>query len=178
MSEEKIADIDRQMDDVRANIDTNGARRESVDRLKDTISEMWNHIDELPDDKVKAFMKSFIAEIHVTEEPDVIQGNNYWVKRISFKVPIRVSETEEGDTFNVDHSFQPNVEHVEEYDLSGKRIIPFCSHGGGRFGQSLTAIAKLAPDADMGEGLSVHYSGGSTLTEDIQAWLDVNGIAR
>ena len=67
---------------------------------------------------------------------------------------------------------------LEEYDFSGKRIIPFCSHGGGRFGQSQTAIAKLAPDADMGEGLSVHYSGGSTLTEDIQAWLDVNGIAR
>ena len=72
----------------------------------------------------------------------------------------------------------PIASFLEEYDLSGKRIIPFCSHGGGRFGQSLTAIAKLAPDADMGEGLSVHYSGGSTLTEDIQAWLDVNGIAR
>lgn len=116
----EIADIDRQMDDVRANIDTNGARRESVDRLKDTISEMWNHIDELPDDKVKAFMKSFIAEIHVTEEPDVIQGNNYWVKRIRFKVPIRVSETEEGDTFNVDHSFQPNDEHVETVCLMSR----------------------------------------------------------
>ena len=72
----------------------------------------------------------------------------------------------------------PIASFLEEYDLSGKRIIPFCSHGGGRFGQSLTAIAKLAPDTDMGEGLSVHYSGGSTLTEDIQAWLDVNGIAR
>ena len=72
----------------------------------------------------------------------------------------------------------PIASFLEEYDFSGKRIIPFCSHGGGRFGQSLTAIAKLAPDADMGEGLSVHYSGGSTLTEDIQAWLDVNGIAR
>ena len=62
----------------------------------------------------------------------------------------------------------PIASFLEEYDFSGKRIIPFCSHGGGRFGQSLTAIAKLAPDADMGEGLSVHYSGGSTLSEDIQ----------
>ncbi|WP_175475287.1 hypothetical protein [Butyrivibrio sp. ob235] len=42
--------------------------------------------------------------------------------------------------------------------------------------QSLTAIAKLAPDADMGKGLSVHYSGGSTLSDDIQKWLEVNGI--
>ena len=67
-------------------------------------------------------MKSFIAEIHVTEEPDVIQGNNYWVKRIRFKVPIRVSETEEGDTFNVDHSFQPNDEHVETVVLLNNRF--------------------------------------------------------
>ena len=70
----------------------------------------------------------------------------------------------------------PIASFLEEYDFSVKRIIPFCSHGGGRFGQSLTAIAKLAPDADIGYGLSVHYSGGSTLSEDIQKWLDVNGI--
>ena len=57
-------------------------------------------------------------------------------------------------------------------------LIPFCSHGGGRFGQSLTAIAKLAPDAVMGEGLSVHYSGGSALTGDVTAWLETNGIKR
>ena len=67
---------------------------------------------------------------------------------------------------------------LEEYDFSKKTIIPFCSHGGGRFGQSLTAIAKLAPDAIMGEGLSVHYSGGSALTGDVAAWLETNGIKR
>ena len=39
----------------------------------------------------------------------------------------------------------PIASFLEEYDFAGKRIIPFCSHGGGRFGQSLTAIAKLAP---------------------------------
>ena len=70
----------------------------------------------------------------------------------------------------------PIASFLEEYDFSGKTIVPFCSHGGGRFGQSLTAIAKLEPDADMGEGLSVHYSGGATLSDDIQKWLDVNGI--
>ena len=72
----------------------------------------------------------------------------------------------------------PVASFLEEYDFSGKTIIPFCSHGGGRFGQSLTAIAKLAPDAVMGEGLSVHYSGGSTLSEDVTAWLQKNGISR
>ena len=71
----------------------------------------------------------------------------------------------------------PIASFLEEYDFTGKTIIPFCSHGGGRFGQSLTAIAKLAPDAVMGEGLSVHYSGGSTLTDDVAAWLESNGIS-
>lgn len=27
-----------------------------------------------------------------------------------------------------------HVEDMEEYDFTGKTIIPFCSHGGGRFG--------------------------------------------
>ncbi len=34
----------------------------------------------------------------------------------------------------------PVASFLEEYDFTGKTIIPFCSHGGGRFGQSLTAI--------------------------------------
>ena len=59
---------------------------------------------------------------------------------------------------------------------TGKRILPFCSHGGGRFGQSITAIAKLAPNAKIGEGLSVHYSGGSSLSKDVAKWLEKNGV--
>ena len=65
----------------------------------------------------------------------------------------------------------PIASFLEEYDFSGKTIMPFCSHGGGRFGQSLTAIAKLAPKAVITEGLSVHYSGGGRLKDDISDWL-------
>lgn len=72
----------------------------------------------------------------------------------------------------------PIASFLELYDFSGKTIFPFCSHGGGRFGQSLTAIAKLAPDSILKEGLSVHYSGGGTLADDVSAWLDSNGIER
>ncbi len=70
----------------------------------------------------------------------------------------------------------PVAAFLEEYDFSGKTIIPFCSHGGGRFGQSLTAIAKLAPDALMKEGLSVHYSGGTQLPDDVSQWLSNSGL--
>lgn len=70
----------------------------------------------------------------------------------------------------------PVASFLEEYNFSGKTILPFCSHGGGRFGQSLTAIAKLAPSAAMGEALSVHYSGGSELSGDVTDWLISNKI--
>lgn len=69
----------------------------------------------------------------------------------------------------------PIATFLESHDFSGKRILPFCSHGGGRFGQSLTAIAKLAPRAHLAEGLSVHYSGGATLPKDVEAWLRKTG---
>ena len=48
--------------------------------------------------------------------------------------------------------------------------------GGAGWNASDEMVAKLAPDADLGEGLSVHYSGGASLSDDIQKWLSVNGI--
>lgn len=43
-------------------------------------------------------------------------------------------------------------------------------------GQSLTAIAKLAPDAVIGEGLSIRCFGGSSLSADVSDWLAANNI--
>lgn len=72
----------------------------------------------------------------------------------------------------------PIASFLEEYDFSGKTILPFCSHGGGGLGQSQTAIAKLVPDANLAEGLAINYSGGSDMPDDVSAWLDANGIER
>ena len=70
----------------------------------------------------------------------------------------------------------PIASFLESYDLSGKRIAPFCSHGGGRLGQSVTDISKLAPNSEVCEGLSVHYRGGSNLEENIDHWLRANAL--
>ena len=71
----------------------------------------------------------------------------------------------------------PVASFLKEYDFTGKTIVPFCRHGGGRFGQSLTAITKLAPDAVFGEGLAINYSGGSKMPDDVSDWLNENDIA-
>ena len=72
----------------------------------------------------------------------------------------------------------PIATFLESYDFSGKTIIPFCSHGGGEFGQSITDISKLAPNSKIGEGLSIHYSGGSSLSSDIDKWIEKNNIGK
>ena len=66
----------------------------------------------------------------------------------------------------------PIASFLEQYDFSGKAIMPFVSHGGGRLGQSVTDIAKLCPSSKILEALSVRYSGGSSLSEDMDEWLN------
>lgn len=65
---------------------------------------------------------------------------------------------------------------LESYDFSGKTIMPFSNNGGGGLGQSVSAISKLAPGATVADGLSIHYSGGASLSSDVAAWLDANGV--
>ena len=55
-------------------------------------------------------------------------------------------------------------------DFSGKTIVPFCSMGGGRFGQTISAIAKVAPESVILKGLDVTYSSYDRTA--IRSWLD------
>lgn len=68
----------------------------------------------------------------------------------------------------------PIVSFLEEYDFSGKTILLFCSHGGGGLGRSVSDITKLVPNARVGRGLSIYYSGGSDLDSKIKKWLEEN----
>ena len=60
------------------------------------------------------------------------------------------------------------------YDFSGKTIIPFCSMGGGRFGQTISAVAKLAHNSTSQKGLAVTSS--SYNRDEIATWLAENRI--
>lgn len=68
----------------------------------------------------------------------------------------------------------PVVSFLTQYDMTGKTIIPFCSMGGGRFGQTITAICKLTPGSVIREGLDITYS--SYDMQRIDAWLEKNQL--
>lgn len=72
----------------------------------------------------------------------------------------------------------PVATFLEQYDFQGKTIIPFVSHGGGGLARSVTDIVKLVPRATVAGALAVSYGGGGSLSRDIDAWLDKNGVKK
>ncbi|HPU43794.1 MAG TPA: flavodoxin [Dictyoglomaceae bacterium] len=65
----------------------------------------------------------------------------------------------------------PVATFLSEYDLSGKTIIPFCSHGGGGQERIFSDISKLCPKSKILEGFVVYGSGGGDLQAKISSWL-------
>lgn len=64
----------------------------------------------------------------------------------------------------------------DEYDFSGKTIIPFCTSGGSGFCDSIDAIKNLEPNADVVEnGLAVSGSSAENAQNDISEWLSELG---
>lgn len=60
----------------------------------------------------------------------------------------------------------------DEYDFSGKTIIPFNSHGGSQFSDSIEEIAELEPNANViTEGLTLPRENVAKPEEKIIEWV-------
>jgi flavodoxin len=70
----------------------------------------------------------------------------------------------------------PVVTFRKEHNLSGKTIVPFCSHGGGGEENVLKDIAKLCPDLTVLSGIAILNSGDKTTKGKITEWLMKTGI--
>lgn len=66
---------------------------------------------------------------------------------------------------------QPVFTFLEEYDFSGKAIWPLCTHEGSGLGSSGSDIARLAPDAELSEGLAIRGSAAGSSQAEVEAWL-------
>lgn len=64
----------------------------------------------------------------------------------------------------------------EEYDFSGKTIIPFNVHNGSRFSGTIGTIQELEPNATVIEdGFTVNERDVADAREDVQKWLNSLG---
>lgn len=65
----------------------------------------------------------------------------------------------------------------DEYDLSGKTIIPFNVHNGSRFSGTIQTIQELEPGAVVIEdGFTVSEQNAAGAAADVSAWLDGLGF--
>lgn len=69
----------------------------------------------------------------------------------------------------------PLYTFLEEYDFSGKTIIPFTTHGGSGFSRTIQTIAELQPGAEViSDGLSISRNSVSGAESEVVDW--VNGL--
>ncbi|MCC8168885.1 MAG: hypothetical protein LIO59_00600 [Oscillospiraceae bacterium] len=60
---------------------------------------------------------------------------------------------------------------LEEYDLSGKTVIPFSTHGGSGWGSTLTELDELCPNAEFLDGFSTAGSNARSAGNEVIEWL-------
>ena len=60
---------------------------------------------------------------------------------------------------------------VEQYDLSGKTIVPFCTHEGSRLGRSVSDLTRLAPGSTLLSGFEIKGSQVERGGDGLRAWL-------
>lgn len=67
----------------------------------------------------------------------------------------------------------PLYSFFEEYDFSGKTIIPFVPYGGSSFSGTIRTIQSLEPEASViEEGLFVSQNSVANAAADVKAWTD------
>jgi flavodoxin len=60
---------------------------------------------------------------------------------------------------------------LESYDLSGKRIAPFCTHEGSGMGRSEQDLKEHCPNAKVMSGLAIRGGSASKADREVETWL-------
>lgn len=67
---------------------------------------------------------------------------------------------------------------LDEYDLSGKTVLPFCTHGGSGLCATDKNIQQEEKDAKVADGLAISDSSLNDAEDDIDKWLKDNGVVK
>lgn len=71
---------------------------------------------------------------------------------------------------------RPVATFLSEYNLSGKTIVPFCTHEGSRLGRSVADITKLCPQSTILDGLAVRGREVKNAQNGVSEWLHELGM--
>lgn len=63
---------------------------------------------------------------------------------------------------------------LERLDLTGKKIVPFCTHEGSGLGGSERELKKICKGADVMKGLAIHGAESEQSASTVAAWAKKN----
>ncbi len=61
---------------------------------------------------------------------------------------------------------------LEKYDMSGKTVIPFSTHGGSGWGSTKSELSTLCPDAEFADGFSTAGTNARSAQNAVNSWLE------
>lgn len=70
----------------------------------------------------------------------------------------------------------PIAAFLTENNLSGKTIVPFCTHGGGGLAKIAKDITKLCPNSTVLSSFDVYGRGSASVQADVASWLNKVGL--
>ena len=65
---------------------------------------------------------------------------------------------------------------LENFDFSGKTILPLCTNEGSGMGGSERDIKRSCPGATVKSGLAITGSSAANAKSAVQRWLSANGL--
>jgi len=72
----------------------------------------------------------------------------------------------------------PVFTFLEDHDVSGKTIAPFCTHEGSGLGRSVADIRKICPQSTVLEGLAIRGSDVKNAQNEVTGWLQDIGMKK
>lgn len=67
---------------------------------------------------------------------------------------------------------------LEQFDLTGKTVVPFCTHEGSGLGRGPADLETLCPGAVVAQGLAVRGGSVGSAEKDVAEWLRKNGYGK
>lgn len=72
----------------------------------------------------------------------------------------------------------PVFTFLEEYDFSGKTVIPFTTYGNGGWGKSVDSIREMLPEATILDGLAIQEHELQGAPTEVSEWLQTLGLTK
>lgn len=76
-------------------------------------------------------------------------------------------------------TFAPAIRgFLAQHDFSGKKIVPFITHGGSGLGNSIADLKTLSPGATVLEGLAIRGNRVNSAQGEVTKWLKDHGLGK